>query len=165
MDTSSIFILVETEFGYKMIRANKTVNFDNFNLTQAGPDEFYLERKSDYKQITKESIGKYDFAGSKIIQCLVDNNKIPAKSLNKLLEKIYLLINNKEQIKKNSSLNIDYVQNNIKGWNQISQIGISYPKPKPNMIIYEIIKQLEPTNKKLLLKLELENKQLIKLKI
>ena len=57
MDTSSIFILVETEFGYKMIRANKTINFDNFNLTQAGPDEFYLERKSDYKQITKESIG------------------------------------------------------------------------------------------------------------
>lgn len=165
MDTSNVFIITETDFGYKLVRANKMIELDNFNITQTGLDEYYLERKLDFKEIQIKSIGKYDFRGCKIIHCAIDNNLIQVKSLNKLLEKVYLIINNKEQIKKNSLINIEFVHNDIKRWNQIIKLGISYPKQKPNMAIYEILKQLELSNSKLLLKLELENKQLVKIKI
>ena len=93
------------------------------------------------------------------------NNLIQIKSLNKLLEKVYLIINNKEQIKKNSLLNVEFIHNDIRGWNQIKKLGISYPKPKSNMLIHEITKQLELANINMLLKLELENDQLVKIKV
>jgi hypothetical protein len=165
MDASNVFIMTPTDFGYKLVRANKTVDFEKFNVVQAGPNEYYLERISGFKLISNKSIEIYDFRGCKIIQCVLDNNIIQIKSLNKLLEKLYLIIDNKDQIKKKSLLYIELVQNNIKGWSQITKLGISYPKPKPNITIREIINQLESTDIKLLLKLELENKQLVKLKI
>ena len=164
MDTSNVFIMTPTDFGYKLVRASTLVDFEKFNITQAGPNEYYLERNSDFKEISIKSIGKYDFRACKIIQCVLNNNLIQTKSLNKLLEKIYVLINNKEQIKKNSLINIEFVNNDIKQWNYITKLGISYPKTKPTMIIHEILNQLEPTDIKLLLKLELENKQLVKIK-
>ncbi len=165
MDTSNVFIITPTDFGYKLVRATNSIDFDKFNITQAGPDEYYLERKSDFKEISNKSIGKYDFRGCKIIQCILDNNICQVKSLNKLLEKVYLLINNRDQIKKNSMINIEFVNNNIKGWSHITKLAISYSKPKANMAIHEILKQIESTDIKLLLKLELENKQLVKIKI
>ena len=165
MDPLNLFIMTKTDFGYKLIKADKILELNNFNITQVNADEYYLEKKLNYKEITSKSLGKYDFTGCIIKQCLLDNNLIQIKSLNKLLEKVYLLINNKEQIKKNSLLNIEFIQNDIRGWNQIKKLGISYPKPKSNMLIYEIIKQLETAKINISLKLELENDQLIKIKV
>lgn len=165
MDQLNLYIMTKTNFGYKLIKADKIIDLNNFNITQVNTDEYYLENKLNYKEIKSKSLGKYDFTGCIIKQCLLDNNLIQIKSLNKLLEKVYLLINNKEQIKKNSLLNIEFIQNDIRGWNQIKKLGISYPKPKSNMLIYEMIKQLETANINISLKLELENDQLVKIKV
>ena len=165
MDPLNLFIMTKTDFGYKLIKADKIIDINNFNITQVNTDEYYLEKKLNYKEINFKSLSKYDFTGCIIKQCLLDNNLIQIKSLNKLLEKVYLIINNKEQIKKNSLLNIEFIQNDIRGWNQIKKLGISYPKPKSNMLIHEITKQLESANINMLLKLELENDQLVKIKV
>jgi len=157
--------MTKTDFGYKLIKADKIIDINNFNITQVNADEYYLEKKLNYKEITPKTLCKYDFTGCIIKQCLLDNNLIQVKSLNKLLEKVYLKINNKEVIKKNSLLNIEFINNDIRGWNQIKKLGISYPKPKSNMLIHEISKQLEIANISMMLKLELENDQLIKIKI
>jgi len=165
MDPLNLFIMTKTDFGYKLIKADKIIDINNFNITQVNADEYYLEKKLNYKEITPKTLCKYDFTGCIIKQCLLDNNLIQVKSLNKLLEKVYLKINNKEVIKKNSLLNIEFINNDIRGWNQIKKLGISYPKPKSNMLIHEITKQLEIANISMMLKLELENDQLIKIKI
>jgi len=165
MDPLNLFIMTKTDFGYKLIKADKIIDINNFNITQVNADEYYLEKKLNYKEITPKTLCKYDFTGCIIKQCLLDNNLIQVKSLNKLLEKVYLKINNKEVIKKNSLLNIEFINNDIRGWNQIKKLGISYPKPKSNMLIHEISKQLEIANISMMLKLELENDQLIKIKI
>jgi hypothetical protein len=165
MDPLNLFIMTKTDFGYKLIKADKIIELNNFNITQVNTDEYYLEKKLNYKEINFKSLSKYDFTGCIIKQCLLDNNLIQIKSLNKLLEKVYLIINNKEQIKKNSLINIEFIHNDIRGWNQIKKLGISYPKPKSNMLIHEITKQLESANINMLLKLELENDQLVKIKI
>jgi 5-methylcytosine-specific restriction endonuclease McrBC GTP-binding regulatory subunit McrB len=165
MDPLNLFIMTKTNFGYKLVKADKIIDLTNFNITQVNADEYYLEKKINYKEITSKSLGKYDFTGCLIKQCLLDNNLIQIKSLHKLLEKVYLIINNKEQIKKNSLLNIEFIQNDIRGWNQIKKLGISYPKPKSNMLIHEIVKQIETANINIVLKLELENDQLIKIKV
>jgi len=157
--------MTKTDFGYKLIKADKIIDINNFNITQVNADEYYLEKKLNYKEITPKTLCKYDFTGCIIKQCLLDNNLIQVKSLNKLLEKVYLKINNKEVIKKNSLLNIEFINNDIRGWNQIKKLGISYPKPKSNMLIHEITKQLEIANISMMLKLELENDQLIKIKV
>ncbi len=165
MDPLNLFIMTKTDFGYKLIKADKIIDINNFNITQVNADEYYLEKKLNYKEINFKSLSKYDFTGCIIKQCLIDDNLIQIKSLNKLLEKVYLIINNKEQIKKNSLLNIEFIHNDIRGWNQIKKLGISYPKPKSNMLIHEITKQLETANISMLLKLELENDQLVKIKV
>jgi hypothetical protein len=165
MDPLNLFIMTKTDFGYKLIKANKIIDLNNFNITQVNADEYYLEKKLNYKEINFKSLSKYDFTGCIIKQCILDNNLIQIKSLNKLLEKVYLIINNRDQIKKNSLINIEFIHNDIRGWNQIKKLGISYPKPKANMIIHEISKQLESANINISLKLELENDQLVKIKI
>jgi len=165
MDPLNLFIMTKTDFGYKLIKADKIIDINNYNITQVNADEYYLEKKLNYKEINFKTLSKYDFTGCIIKQCLLDNNLIQVKSLNKLLEKVYLKINNKEVIKKNSLLNIEFINNDIRGWNQIKKLGISYPKPKSNMLIHEISKQLEIANISMMLKLELENDQLIKIKI
>jgi len=165
MDPLNLFIMTKTDFGYKLIKADKIIDINNYNITQVNADEYYLEKKLNYKEINFKTLSKYDFTGCIIKQCLLDNNLIQVKSLNKLLEKVYLKINNKEVIKKNSLLNIEFINNDIRGWNQIKKLGISYPKPKSNMLIHEITKQLEIANISMMLKLELENDQLIKIKI
>ena len=165
MDPLNLFIMTKTDFGYKLIKADKIIDLNNFNITQVNIDEYYLEKKLNYKEINFKSLSKYDFTGCIIKQCILDNNLIQIKSLSKLLEKVYLIINNKEQIKKNSLLNIEFIHNDIRGWNQIKKLGISYPKPKSNMLIHEITKQIETANISMLLKLELENDQLVKIKV
>lgn len=165
MDPLNLFIMTKTDFGYKLIKADKIIDINNYNITQVNADEYYLEKKLNYKEINFKTLSKYDFTGCIIKQCLLDNNLIQVKSLNKLLEKVYLKINNKEVIKKNSLLNIEFINNDIRGWNQIKKLGISYPKPKSNMLIHEISKQLEIANISMMLKLELENDQLIKIKV
>lgn len=165
MDPLNLFIMTKTDFGYKLIKADKIIDINNYNITQVNADEYYLEKKLNYKEINFKTLSKYDFTGCIIKQCLLDNNLIQVKSLNKLLEKVYLKINNKEVIKKNSLLNIEFINNDIRGWNQIKKLGISYPKPKSNMLIHEITKQLEIANISMMLKLELENDQLIKIKV
>ena len=165
MDPLNLFIMTKTDFGYKLIKADKIIDLNNFNITQVNVDEYYLEKKLNYKEINFKSLSKYDFTGCIIKQCILDNNLIQIKSLNKLLEKVYLIINNKEQIKKNSLINIEFINNDIRGWNHIKKLGISYPIPKSNMLIHEITKQLETANISMLLKLELENDQLVKIKV
>lgn len=165
MDLLNLFIMTKTDFGYKLIKADKIIDINIFNITQVNADEYYLEKKLNYKEINFKSLSKYDFTGCIIKQCILDNNLMYVKSLNKLLEKVYLIINNRDQIKKNSLINIEFINNDIRGWNQIKKLGISYPKPKSNMLIHEITKQLEICNISILLKLELENDQLVKIKI
>jgi len=165
MDPLNLFIMTKTDFGYKLIKADKIIDINNYNITQVNADEYYLEKKLNYKEINFKTLSKYDFTGCIIKQCLLDNNLVQVKSLNKLLEKVYLIINNRDQIKKNSLINIEFIHNDIRGWNQIKKLGISYPKPKSNMLIHEITKQIETANISMLLKLELENDQLIKIKV
>ncbi len=165
MDTNQIYLATETNFGYKLVKANKLIDWDKYNVVSSRPDEYYLERKSNYKIISLDNIGQYNFTNCKINDCIINDGSYQVKSLIKLLTIIYKLVNDKEQIIKYSKLNIQPIENKTKGYENIKKLGISYPKPDSNLAIYEIINQCESLNIKLNLKMELADKRLVKLKI
>ena len=65
---------------------------DKYNIVNSGPDEYYLERKSEYKLINLDNIGQYNFTNCKINDCIINDGSYQAKSLTKLLTIIYKLI-------------------------------------------------------------------------
>ena len=48
MDINQIYIAKETPFGYKLTRADKIIDLENFNVLSTGVDEYYLEKKRYY---------------------------------------------------------------------------------------------------------------------
>lgn len=167
MDINQIYISKETPFGYKLVKATKLIELENFNIVPAGPDEFYLEKKSQYKKINSSDIGKYNFTNSKIKEVQINNGLSSLKSLHKILVHIYKLIGNSNKIIKNSKLSITKVpigENKIKGREYIKTIDISYPKPDSNLCVYEIFSQSELNGIKVEIKFELTNQEMIKIK-
>ena len=53
MDINQIYIAKETPFGYKLTRADKIIDLENFNVLSTGVDEYYLEKKVEHKKIDK----------------------------------------------------------------------------------------------------------------
>lgn len=122
----------------------------------------FLERKDKYKLISFEDISLYNFKYCKILNCYIDNGAFDGNSLNKILIKIYKIINNSYEIKLNSVLKI--FDDKIKSYQYIKQLNISYVKPNNNIAIYEICNQIKKSNIKLELKIELFNNEIIKIK-
>jgi hypothetical protein len=167
MDINQIYISIETPFGYKLVKANKLIELENFNIVPAGPDEFYLEKKSKFKKVNSTDIGKYNFANSKIKEVTINNGLLSVKTLPKILVQIYKLIGNSNKIIKNSKLTITKMENGenkIKGREYIKNINISYPKPESNLCVYEIFSQSEINGIKIEIKFELTNQEMIKIK-
>lgn len=167
MDINQIYISKETPFGYKLVKANKLIDLENFNIVPAGPDEFYLEKKSQFKKVNLTDIGKYNFTNCKIKEVTINNGLLSLKTLTKILVKIYKLIGNSNKIIKNSKLTIAKMKNGeikIKGREYIKNVNISYPKPDPNLCVYEIFSQSEANGIKIEFKFELTNQEMIKIK-
>jgi hypothetical protein len=168
MDINHIYISQETSFGYKLVKVNKLFELDKFNIVPASPDEIYLERNAQYKQINLIDIGKYNFANSKIKEVILNNGILNIKTLSKILVQIYKLIGNSTKIIKNSKLIITKIENGetkIKGREYINSLNISYPKPEANLCVYEIFSQSELNNITISIKFELTNKEMIKIKL
>jgi hypothetical protein len=161
---NQIFIAKETPFGYKLVKTDKLIDLDNFNIVPAGVDEYYLEKKAEYKKIDKTDLGKYNFSNSKIKEVTINNGSSTIKSLSKILSQIYKQIGSSNKIIKNTKLNIIKVENKVKGREFIRNLGISYPKPDSNLCVFEIVNQCEMNEIKIDLKFELVNKELIKVK-
>lgn len=181
MDINQIYISKETPFGYKLVKATKLIELENFNIIPAGPDEFYLEKKSKFKKVIPADIGKYNFTNSKIKEVSINNGLSSLKTLSKILAHIYKLIGNSNKIIKNSKLIITKAHskvsdtifhqssevNNkikIKGREYIKNLDISYPKPEPNLCVCEIFSQSKLNGIKVEIKFELTNKEMIKIK-
>lgn len=168
MDINQIYISKETPFGYKLIKATKLFELDNFNIIPAGPDEFYLEEKAQFKKINLIDIGKYIFTNSKIKEVVLNNRILNIKTLSNILVQIYKLIGNSTKIIKNSKLIITKVENGetkIKGHEYIKILNISYLKPEANLCVYEIFSQSELNGITISIKFELTNKEMIKIKL
>jgi hypothetical protein len=163
MDINQIYIAIPTKSGYKITKASKVIDIENFNVIQSDPDNYYLERKLEYKKISVEKIGKYDFKNCKINYCSLNNAIINLSSINKLLIKVYEIINDKNQIIKNSKINILPVVNLSKGFENLKKLNISYSKPDNNIGIYEIVNQCESNNIKLDVKIILQNQSCIRI--
>jgi len=167
MDINQIYISKETPFGYKLIKANNLIKLDNYNIVPAGPDEIYLEKKYQFKKVNLPDIGKYNFANSKIKEVTLNNGLLSLKTLSKILVQIYKLIGNSNKIIKNSKLTITKIENGeikIKCREYIKNINISYPKPEPNLCVYEIFSQSEINGINIEIKFELTNQEMIKIK-
>lgn len=183
MDINQIYISKETSFGYKLVKADKLFELEHFNIVPAGPDEFYLEKKLQFKKINSTDIGKYNFTHSKIKEVQINNGLSNLKTLPKILAYIYKIIANSNKIIKNSKLAITKMptlkesnsvisvisQENkeikIKGREYIKNLDISYPKPDSNLCVYEIFSQSELNGIKVEIKFELTNKEMIKIKL
>jgi hypothetical protein len=98
MDINQIYISKETPFGYKLVKANKLFELENFNIVPAGPDEFYLEKKLQFKKVNPTDIGKYNFNHSKIKEVQINNGLSSLKTLPKILAHIYRIIANSNKI-------------------------------------------------------------------
>lgn len=165
MDFDKLFIAQETSFGYKLIKANKLIDINKYNIIVSNNDEYYLERLEDYKLIKLSNIDKYDFNKCKIKSCLINNGLTNIKKLNKLLLEIYKIINNRNIIVKNSHIHILEIFNNSKEYEYIKELNICFRKIKSKMTIHEIINQCQKSDIKLELKIELSNNELIKIRI
>jgi len=164
MDINQIYIAKETPFGYKLTKADKFINLENFNILSTGTNEYYLEKKVEYKKIEKLDVGKYNFTNSKITEVVINNGSSSIKSFGKILNLVYKQIGSSNKIIKNTKLNIIRVENKIKGREYIKTLGISYTKPDSNLCIYEIVNQCELNDIKIDIKIELSDKKLIKIK-
>ena len=167
MDINQIYIAKETSCGFRLIKACKLIELDSFNLVPAGVDEYYLEKKCEYKKVSWSDIGKYSFTNCKIKESSINNGLISVKTLIKLLSHLYQQINNANKIIKNSKLNITKVETGsikIKGKEYIKELNICYPKPEPNLCLHEIQIQSEVNNIKIDVKIELANKEQIRIK-
>jgi hypothetical protein len=111
MDINQIYICKETPFGYKLVKADKLIDLENFNIVQADSDEYYLEKKSEFKKVNPSDIGKYNFTNSKIKEVSINNGSSTLKTLPKILAYIYKQIDNSNKITKHSKLNISKVEN------------------------------------------------------
>lgn len=167
MDINQIYIAKETSCGFRLIKASKLIDIDSFNLVPAGVDEYYLEKKCEYKKVGWSDVGKYSFTNCKIKEASINNGLISVKTLTKLLSHLYQQIGNANKIIKNSKLSMTKVDPGsikIKGKEYIKELNICYPKPEPNLCLHEIQTQMEVNDIKVDIKIELANKELIRIK-
>lgn len=165
MDINQIYIAVENDIGFKLVKADKFFDMDNFTIINSGNGQYYLERKLEYKKISPEKIGKYNFTNCKICKCTINNVIYNLSSLNKILIQIFKIINNKELIVKNTKLSLIELTNKTKQFETIKKLDLSYMKPENNMAIDEIITQCQINNIKLDLKIILFNQLLVRIKL
>lgn len=166
MNINHVYISQETPFGYKLVKANKHFDLDDFNIILSDTDEFYLEKKIQFKKINTSDIGKYNFTNSKIKEVRINNGLSVLKTLPKILVNIFKIIADPNKIIKNSKLVIIKNLNDeikIKGREYINKLNINYIKPDSNLCIYEMFSQSELNEIKLEIKIELTNKEIIKI--
>jgi hypothetical protein len=166
MNINQVYISKETSFGYKLVKATKHFDLDNYNIILSETDEFYLEKKIQFKKVNTSDIGKYNFTNSKIKEVRINNGLSILKTLPKILVYIYKIISNSNKIIKNSKLIITKNLNGkikIKGREYINKLNINYIKPDSNLCVYEIFSQSELNEIKLEIKVELSNQEIIKI--
>ncbi len=116
-----------------------------------------LLKKIKEKKISTDEIKNYDFNGSIILNCLIDNkifNKLKYKSI---LEKILMIIDDGAKIIKNTSLNIKTIQKEDKGFYYLEKLGISIQGVESNKCLNEIVNQCIHNNISLTLNIKLSN--------
>jgi len=111
-----------------------------------------------------EELKKYNFNKSIIIENNV-NDIICNNKYKNILNYIYKIINNGTKIIKNSTLNIETIKKEDKGFYYLDDIGISIQGIDTNKSILEIYKQSIANNIKLYLKIKLENNMIIQINI
>jgi hypothetical protein len=115
----------------------------------------------DIKNIN--DIKNYDFAKSKILECMINNkifNKFKYKSV---LEEICKIIDDGTKIIKNTKLNIKTVKKEDEGFYYLDFIGISIQGVDSNKCLLEIINQCIENKIKISMKIKLFNQDNINL--
>jgi hypothetical protein len=114
--------------------------------------------------LTKNDINNlniYDFSNSKIINCNINNQEHHKLKYRNILDEIYKIINNGTKIIKNTTINIQTLKINDRGFYYLKDIGISIQGIDSNKCIYEIINQCINNDIIIEINIELSNTRII----
>lgn len=140
-----IIYYVEHENEKELILKKEEINEENM-IYDVRNDKYILKKC----QIVKEKdIDNYNFKKSKIYTIKINQKKYEIKKYNKILKKIYEIIDEPIKIIKSSILNIKIGKKDDKGYNYIDRLGISYQSADSNKCIKEILKQCNENNIKI----------------
>lgn len=101
---NSIYKYTELENG-NILLEKMTLDLSKYNLEYVGNNIIY-KKKECIKLNTLSQLKDYDFKGSKIKSCTLNNEEFQKLKYKSILNKLYNIIGNGTTIIKNTSLNI-----------------------------------------------------------
>lgn len=143
------------------INHNKIIisNIDNYNITFHNGNMILINKTINNKP--KINIDNYDFKNSKIINCIINNEKLDISKYRTLLNYIYKIINNTDCIINNTILNISKDIINNRGYTYNEDLKLSVQGADSNKVIKEIINMINLSNINYDIKIKLENDNII----
>ncbi|ATZ80234.1 hypothetical protein BMW23_0176 [Bodo saltans virus] len=104
-------------------------------------------------KIKYTDVNKFDFTQSKIIECKINSKNHDRLNYRNILMKVYELLNDKNLIKKNTIINIEFGKYTEKGYKYIEELDMSLQGTDSNMTIKEIINQCKKNKIKIHMKI------------
>jgi superfamily II DNA or RNA helicase len=120
-----------------------------------------LKNIVEKKNVEKDVLKQYDFTFSKILSCFMNGDEKKNLSYNGVIKNIFNIINDRDLIKKNTSLNIKIGKIDGKGFDYISSLDISIQGVDANIGMKEIVNQCKLNEIDLKMNIDLNNGQTI----
>lgn len=156
----NIYIATKTILGYKLTKLD--INLSKYNIINNNVDTIYLEKKDNKPIIVDgKDIAIYNLKNSKIIEAIINNGSRSISRYNKLLDTIYIMIGNYDNIIKKTVIPIHKGKTKAGGYTYLDNINMSYKKQDNNIMIREIISQCKNNNISLQLKIEIQETVII----
>ena len=130
----------------------------NYTIINKNNGDKILKKISTINIISVNDIKKYEFGGSNILSCTLNNNKMTKLKYKSLLEKIYKIIDNGTKIIKNSKLNIKTTKKTDEGFKYYEDLGISIQAVDSNKSLLEIVNQCIENKISIIMKIRLNDK-------
>jgi len=113
---------------------------------------------------SEQQLNNYDFKYSEPESCSINNIIIESPNFTKILNKIYSIINDGFKIKETpTTFNLKIGEYKEKGFNYLSDIGISYQGKDANGTIREIYRQSKHHNILISIKIKLSDNRIIQI--
>lgn len=142
-------IVERIEFNHSLYITKDDIRKNNYCLLK----NMYCEPV----KITFEKLKTVDFVQSKISTCVIKNKKHDVLTYRNILHTIYLHINDRKLIKKNTFINIEFGQYTNKGYKYMTELDISIQGTDAKTSLKEIINQCKINKINLFLEIMLDN--------
>ena len=140
------------------------INLHDYNIQELHNGNRILKLKSVSINNINE-LSNYNFSGSTILDCYINDAKIQKLKYKNILNLIYVIIDRGSTIIKNSILNIETIKKEDEGFYYLENLGISVQGVDSNKCLREIYLQSEKNKIKIKIRIRTANNENIKIQI